>query len=85
MIPTVYAVDTRVIPLETGGTVTVRKGTHWAAEDPFVRSHPELFSQDPRYGMEYTQEPAGYGDPPVEQATAAPGERRNTRRAEPRG
>jgi hypothetical protein len=85
VIPTVYAVDTRVIPLDTGGIITVRYGQHWPADDPFVRSHPELFSMDPRYGMEYTQEPAGYKDPPVEQATAAPGEKRNVRRVEHRG
>jgi hypothetical protein len=82
VIDTVFAVVTQVVPLESGGTVTVRKGTHWPAEDPFVLSHPGMFSPDPRWGMEYTQEPAGYDAPPVEQATAAPGERRNVRRVD---
>ena len=76
----VYAVETAQIPTEDCGVVFVRKGEHWPAGDPVVRAAPTLFSTDPRYGMRYSAEPSGYNDPPVEQATAAPGERRNVRR-----
>lgn len=68
-----------------GAQVPVHKGQHWAAEDPLVQQYPHLFSHDPRYGLCYTREPAGYDAPPmdspVETATAAPGERRSTRRS----
>jgi hypothetical protein len=80
MIETVYAVDTAHVMMEGGASALVRKGDHWPADDPVVRTNPQLFSRDPRYGMRYTVEPTGYDDPPVEQATAAPGEKRNTRR-----
>lgn len=53
--------------------VPVRRGEVWYAEDPFVKAHPDLFSDDP---------PRARGsEPEVEQATAAPGEKRATRRA----
>ena len=80
MIETVYAMTTAQVELSGGGQATVNKGEHWPANDPLVLANRGLFSSDPRYGMRYTQEPAGYADPPVEQATAAPGERRNVRR-----
>lgn len=76
----VYAVDTAQVPTVECGLVLVRKGEHWAANDPVVRAQPSLFTTDARYGMRYSAEPAGYNDPPVEQATAAPGEKRNVRR-----
>jgi hypothetical protein len=71
----VYATGTRHV-----GTGVVHKGSHWPADDPIVRAHPDLFSDDPRYGLSYTAEPDGW-DAPVEQATKAPGEKRATRRA----
>lgn len=76
----VYATTTTVVPLD-GAQHRVQKGTHWPADDPIVVASEGkgIFSTDPRYGMLYTREPAGYNDP-VEQATAAPGERRSTRR-----
>ncbi len=76
----VYAVDTAQIPTKECGLVLVRKGEHWPATDPAVLAAPSLFSTDPRYGMRFSAEPAGYSDPPVEQATAAPGEKRAVRR-----
>ena len=76
----VYAVDTAQVSLFTGGTALVRKGEHWAANDPVVLAHPSMFSADARYGVRYSVEPAGLSDEPVEQATAAPGEKRNLRR-----
>jgi hypothetical protein len=64
-----------------GVPVLVREGTHWSDEDPVVRAYPQLFSDDPRFGMLFSRplQPEDY--PPVETATAVPGERRNTRRA----
>jgi hypothetical protein len=75
----VYAVETAMVPTGAGMT-RVGKGEHWPADDPVVRAMPSLFSTDPRWGLKYSSEPAGWDDPPVEQATAAPGERRNVRR-----
>jgi hypothetical protein len=54
-------------------------GSHWPADDPYVRAHPGQFSDDPRYHLSFTESrPTYFGD--VEQASAAPGERRSTRR-----
>lgn len=63
-----------------GGRSQVWKGSHWPADDPIVLAYPDRFTRDSRYGLQYTTPPAGYDDPPVEQATAAPGEKRNVRR-----
>jgi hypothetical protein len=80
MIAVKFAQGTELVHLPGGETVRVIKGTHWPATDPIVRARPELFTDDPRFGMLYTVEPDGY-DAPIEQATAGPGERRNARRA----
>ena len=72
----VYAVTTAILSTPEGGQVRVFAGTHWPAEDPLVRSHPDIFSDDPRYGLSYTAEPAAE----VEEATANPGQRRSVRR-----
>jgi hypothetical protein len=82
MIPVVFASATKRVELPGGGFGVIQKGSHWPADDPIVAAHPEVFTTDPRYGMHYSREPAGY-DAPVEQATAAPGERRMTRRPPP--
>lgn len=74
----VYATGNSVVALPGGGRMRVTKGGHWPADDPVVKAHPELFSADARYGLTFSAEPRGY-DAPVEQATAAPGERRNRR------
>lgn len=79
MINVVYAMGTDFVNLRNGGRVRVFKGSHWPADDPAVEARPELFSPDPRWGMQYTSEPEGY-DAPVETASAAPGERRTARR-----
>jgi hypothetical protein len=62
-----------------GGT-KVEAGTYWPADDPIVKSQPQGFSKDPvkAPGFRFTRVPAELG--PVEQATNAPGERRNVRR-----
>jgi len=81
VISVVYAVANATVTLPGRGTGQIQKGQHFPADDPFVRSRPELFSSDPRFGMLYTVEPDGYDDPPVEAATANPGEKRSVRRS----
>jgi hypothetical protein len=54
---------------------TVREGEAWHADHPLVVDHPDAFSDDPP-----VVHPRGW-EPPVEQASAAPGEKRATRRA----
>lgn len=76
----VYATRTASV-----GQGVVRKGSHWPADDPIVRAHPDMFSADPRYGLNFSTAPDGWDDPPVETATAAPGEKRQTRRGTVRG
>lgn len=71
----VYATGNAVVPLPDGGRIVVRLGSHWPASDPIVKLQPSLFSADPSHGMCATVEPGA-----VEQATAAPGEKRNARR-----
>ncbi len=57
------------------GARTYQPGSHWPADDPYVLANPGQFSDDPRYHLSFTEgRPAYFGD--VEQATAAPGERR---------
>ena len=78
----VYAKYSAYVPTPDGGGVGVAAGTHWPASDPVVAvAPPDMFSPDPRYGLNwYGDPPPEMAEPPVEQATAAPGERRNTRR-----
>lgn len=52
--------------------IRLRVGDVWDATDPFVKAHPELFSDRPPTVRTV--------EGPVEQATAAPGEKRRTRR-----
>jgi hypothetical protein len=75
-----YATANAIINRPGGGAVRVRKGSHWPTDDPIVQAQPSLFSDDPRWGLEYSVQPDGFDDP-VEQATAAPGEKRNVRRS----
>lgn len=77
----VYAMGTENVSLPSGVTVLVPVGSMVAASDPVVRARPDLFSADPRYcaALFGTVVPEGIGAP-VETATAAPGERRSTRR-----
>jgi hypothetical protein len=74
------------VALPSGVTASVHKGQHWPATDPVVLLRPELFTPDPRYGLVYTEAPPGHDGaleelPEVEQATAAPGEKRSARRS----
>jgi hypothetical protein len=72
MTKIVYALETAAVGLTTGDIFTIRRGQKYSSDLQVVRERPGFFSDDPQTGME---------DGPVEQATAAPGERRNTRRA----
>lgn len=83
MIQVVYAMGTELVGLSTGQSVPVRKGTHWPASDPVVRARPNLFTDDPRYGLLYTEAPPGHDGElnEVESATANPGEKRSARRS----
>jgi hypothetical protein len=76
-IQVVFATDTRRVELPAGGYGVIPKGSHWPADDPIVKAHSDVFSDDPRWGMLYSTEPEGY-QAPVEQTTAAPGEKRMT-------
>lgn len=65
------------------GTVYVRRGEPWAADDPVVLGNPAAFAEDAeRAGVLRRSGPSQA--PVVEQATAEPGERRNIPRP-PRG
>jgi hypothetical protein len=81
MIKVVYAIQQFMTTLPNGVRASIPKGSHWPVDDAVVRANPDCFSDDPRYGMLYSTEPAGY-DAPVETATAAPGERRSVRRGQ---
>lgn len=77
----VYARATSMVTTPDGGRHVVQGGQHWPADDPVVRANPGLFSPDARYGVSFSVAPPELSEPPVEQATAAPGEKRATRRA----
>ena len=80
----VFATETASLTLPNGISVPVRKGSHWPADDPLVQAHPDWFTTNPCYGLSWTGEPPReMSQPPVEQATAAPGERRAVRRSGP--
>lgn len=55
-----------------GQTLHLRAGSVWRADDPFVVAHPELFSDVPQV----LESSSGASYRSVEQATAAPGEKR---------
>lgn len=75
--PYVFATDT-FSAREPGSKypTTVHKGTAWWADCPMVTSHSKMFADEPP-----EVSPRGW-EPPVEQATAAPGETRTTDRGE---
>lgn len=72
----VFAQDTAAVK-EPGARypTTVHRGSVWHADCPLVLAHPGLFSDEP-----VEVHPRGW-EPPVEQATAAPGEHRDSGRA----
>ena len=72
----VFALDTCSLR-EPGSKypTTIHKGTAWYADSPLVVLYPDMFSPKP------TEVFPRNWVAPVEQATAAPGEKRSTRRA----
>jgi hypothetical protein len=64
----VFALDT--VAVRKPFPLTVIRGDVWHADHPIVLAHPDLFSADPP-----VVHPRNWV-PPVEQATAAPGELR---------
>lgn len=80
MIEHVFATADFPAHTKSGHRAQVWKGSHWPKNDPVVVEYPDRFSADPRYGMQFTQPPEGFDAPPVEQASAAPGEKRQNRR-----
>ena len=78
----VYATYSAYVQTPDGGGAGVGAGTHWPAGDPVVKAAPDgMFSPDPRFGLNwYGDPPPEMAEPPVEQATAAPGEKRAVRR-----
>jgi hypothetical protein len=69
------------------GRWSVRAGDVWYADHPFVQVHADLFSDEPvevkpRGWVPPVEPEPVEPEPVVEQATKAPGEKRNTRRAD---
>ena len=70
----VYCTANGAASTSDGIPVRLIEGEPWDADDPFVRSHPGVFSDTPPAPRFPRRSQA------VEQATAAPGERRGARR-----
>ena len=79
IVNVVYATGSTQVMTPDGGRYSVNRGEHWPADDPVVKAaKPGLFSDDPRVGLRTHD--GRLPEPPVEQATAGPGEKRNVRR-----
>ena len=68
----VFSKSTTTMSLPNGLFVTLHRGEPWPADDPFVVSHRDLFSDTPVV----VNSSRGH----VEVATAAPGEKRKSGR-----
>jgi hypothetical protein len=55
-----------------GQTIYLRADSVWRADDPFVKAHPDMFADTPQQ----LETSSGAEFRGVEQATAAPGEKR---------
>jgi hypothetical protein len=53
----VFAVSTTLVD-----QMLIRGGTHWPASDPLVLANPTLFSEDVRYGLQFTVDPESNGE-----------------------
>ena len=72
----VYAISTLSTQDPSNGVILhLIGGEAWAADDPFVATRPDLFSDVPPSIRRTAPAPA-----PVETASKAPGERRNAKR-----
>jgi len=76
MSDVVYA-KTDCVVVWSGGQSPISKGDVWDSEADLVRERPDLFSTEPTRVRGQKARPE---TPPVERATAAPGEKRATRR-----
>jgi hypothetical protein len=72
-MPYVFAKYTTTIGGPHGGTWSITEGEVWDADDPVVKGRPDAFAKTP-VRVRTSQ---GHREV-VEQATAAPGERRRT-------
>lgn len=70
----VYALFTSWVSAE----LQIVEGEAWRADDPVVKSHPDWFGDTPKV-VRTTLPRHLQAERPVEQATAAPGEKRTTR------
>lgn len=73
----VYA-NCEAVVYENGLRIQLVVDQIWEANDPLVKARPDLFSTEPRK-VNRTSAPKAA---PVESASAAPGEKRTTRRAQ---
>ena len=71
-VPNVRFAVADLVTVYEGQKVVLERGEAWWADDPFVKSRPDLFSAEPTRVR---------GHRPVEQATKNPGQKRATRRA----
>lgn len=76
--PIVVAVGATTLFIDSQ-RVHVHIGTAWAADSVVVRQHPDLFSDDPRRALGLDIVPPA-AEAPVEQKTANPGEKSQTKR-----
>ena len=76
----VYAATTAQVMLPNGAMVLIQEGEARPTSDPVVQYRPELFSNDAERWTKPLPTSIGPDGSPVEQATAAPGEKRNVRR-----
>lgn len=60
MIDVVYALSNAQVSLPSGALATVLRGQCWPKSDQVVTAAPELFSDDPRSVLVYSEAPAGY-------------------------
>jgi hypothetical protein len=77
----VFAKEPRVIA-HGGQRIALRPGEPWDGDDPLVTEYPDAFVDGPST-VRSTRDASGLvavGEPPVERATRAPGEKRNVRR-----
>ena len=71
----VFARYTATVVTPDGAQRMVYRGEYWPASDPVVKAAPpDMFSTDPGDGSPSSSAPLD--GQPVEQATAAPGEKR---------
>lgn len=71
-LPHVFARATATVH-DLGHPHVIRLGAHYLADDPVVVARPDLFTEDPRYGLSFSGEPpAVLRIPPEDEAPSAP-------------